>query len=184
MLRFNFPSTEAAAAIYGGHMQDKNRFFKFFDANKPLKDVLTEVNLFLKENDYETIKYKNVPHLDYSYEKFPVSLSPHGYTENFVLFIQRDDFAVSQTEFITNNLLDDFTNNNSIQIDNPKDLSIKLNNAGNNLLEHFSNVGQTHIDEDLIKNNLANVFSYAFLLADNFKFDVETLIFENLKLNK
>lgn len=68
------------------------------------------------------------------------------------------------------------------QFHNPKDLAIALNIESAELLEAYL---WKHADEakiDKIKDELADVFAYALLLAHHYDFDVEEMV--NQKISK
>lgn len=68
------------------------------------------------------------------------------------------------------------------QFHNPKDLAIALSIESNELLEQFLWKDSSEANIDKLKDELADVFSYAFLLADKLEFDIEEII--NKKISK
>ena len=70
------------------------------------------------------------------------------------------------------------------QFHNSKDLAIALSIEANELLEEFlwKNAEDAKIDN--IKNELADVFAYAFLLAEKYDFNVEQIVLEKIKKNE
>lgn len=69
------------------------------------------------------------------------------------------------------------------QFHNPKDLSIALSIEANELLELFLWKNSTDANRDKLKEELADVFAYAFLLADKLEFDVEKIVLEKIAKN-
>jgi NTP pyrophosphatase (non-canonical NTP hydrolase) len=69
------------------------------------------------------------------------------------------------------------------QFHNPKDLAIALNIESSELLELF--LWKTHEGADLtrVKEELADIFCFAFLLADKYQFDVSSIMEEKIKSN-
>ncbi|MDO6813238.1 nucleotide pyrophosphohydrolase [Tenacibaculum soleae] len=69
------------------------------------------------------------------------------------------------------------------QFHNPKDLALAINIEAGELLEEF--LWKKHQDAkiDNIKEELADVFAYAFLLAEKFDFDVKEIVLEKIKKN-
>lgn len=70
------------------------------------------------------------------------------------------------------------------QFHNPKDLAISLNVEASELLELFLWKGNEDINIEKLKDELADVFYCAFLLADAFQLDVISIIKEKLIKNE
>ena len=171
MLRDYFPNTEEGCKLYGGFLMDETLFCKTFQSLDSLENMLIDVNNFLISNGYEIIEFNEINNDVYSYDKHPVVLSPHGYQEEFVLFIKREHFAKTQTQFLINELT------------KFRDLSIALSIESNELLEQFLWKKDSEANKDKLKEELADVFAYAFLLADKLQLDVEEIVLEKIKLN-
>jgi NTP pyrophosphatase (non-canonical NTP hydrolase) len=69
------------------------------------------------------------------------------------------------------------------QFHNPKDLAIALSIESNELLEQFLWKNYSEANRDKLKEELADVFAYAFLLADKLEFDVKEIVLNKVKLN-
>ncbi|MDH5479164.1 MAG: nucleotide pyrophosphohydrolase [Nitrosomonas sp.] len=69
------------------------------------------------------------------------------------------------------------------QFHNPKDLSLALNIEAGELLEAFLWQSSEQADSDKVKEELADVFTFAFLLAEKYGFDVEQIILDKMKQN-
>jgi NTP pyrophosphatase (non-canonical NTP hydrolase) len=69
------------------------------------------------------------------------------------------------------------------QFHNPKDLAIALSIESNELLEQFLWKNPEDANRDKLKEELADVFAYAFLLADRLEFDVEKIVFDKIEKN-
>ena len=69
------------------------------------------------------------------------------------------------------------------QFHNPKDLALAINVEAGELLELFlwKNAGEANIEK--VKEELADIFAFTFLLADKYKFDVKEIILEKIKKN-
>lgn len=183
MLRDYFPNTDEGCKLYGGFLMDETLFCKTFPSMSSLEEMLIDVNKFLLINGYEIIELNEIRNDGYSYDKHPVSLSPHGYQEEFVLFIKREHFAKTQTQFLINELTKFRDERDWNQFHNPKDLSIALSIESNELLEQFLWKKDSEANKDKLKEELADVFAYAFLLADKLQLDVEEIVLEKIKLN-
>jgi NTP pyrophosphatase (non-canonical NTP hydrolase) len=183
MLRDYFPNTEEGCKLYGGFLMDETLFCKTFQSMDSLEEMLINVNKFLIGNGYETIEITEINNDVYSYDKYPVSLSPHGYQEEFVLFIKREPFAKTQTQFLINELTKFRDERDWNQFHNPKDLSIALSIESNELLEQFLWKNHEDANADKLKEELADVFAYALLLADKLNLDVEKIVLEKISRN-
>ncbi|MEM8510002.1 MAG: nucleotide pyrophosphohydrolase [Bacteroidota bacterium] len=69
------------------------------------------------------------------------------------------------------------------QFHNPKDLAIALNIESSELLEQFLWKNHRDAKVEKVKKELADVFAYAFLLANHYKFDVKEIVFDKIKEN-
>lgn len=69
------------------------------------------------------------------------------------------------------------------QFHNTKDLALAINVEAGELLELFlwKNAGEEN--KDKVKEELADVFAFALLLADRYGLDVEAIIKEKIKRN-
>ena len=70
------------------------------------------------------------------------------------------------------------------QFHNAKDLAVALNVEAGELLESFLWKDAKAADKSKIKEELADVFMYAILLADQQGLDVEEIVSEKLKTNE
>ena len=69
------------------------------------------------------------------------------------------------------------------QFHNPKDLALAINVEAGELLELFLWKNANEAKEEKIKEELADVFAFAFLFAEKYKFDVKEIILEKIKRN-
>lgn len=67
---------------------------------------------------------------------------------------------------------------------NPKDLAIALSIEASELLELFLWKDTEQADKERIKDELADILSYAFLLADKYDFDVQNIVLDKIKSNE
>ncbi|MDO9476984.1 MAG: nucleotide pyrophosphohydrolase [Pseudohongiella sp.] len=70
------------------------------------------------------------------------------------------------------------------QFHNPKDLSMALSIEAAELLEVFLWKQPEHSDINKIKEELADVFAYAFLLADACQLDVKDIVMAKIRVNE
>ena len=69
------------------------------------------------------------------------------------------------------------------QFHNPKDLALAINIEAAELLELFLWKNAEDANKEKIKEELADVFSFALLLADKYGLDVKQIILDKIKLN-
>lgn len=69
------------------------------------------------------------------------------------------------------------------QFHNPKDLSAALSIEAGELLEVFLWKQAEDADPQKVRDELADVFSYAFLLADAYQLDVKDIVLAKIKKN-
>lgn len=69
------------------------------------------------------------------------------------------------------------------QFHNPKDLAIALNVETGELLELFLWKKHNEANAGKVKEELADVFAFALLLADKYNFDVKEIVLDKIKSN-
>ena len=69
------------------------------------------------------------------------------------------------------------------QFHNPKDLALAINVEAGELLELFLWKNSDDAKVEKVREELADVFAYAFMLAEKYKFDVKEIILEKIKRN-
>ena len=69
------------------------------------------------------------------------------------------------------------------QFHNPKDLALAINVEAGELLELFLWKNAEEAKAQKVKEELADVFAFAFLLADKYKFDVKEIVLEKIRKN-
>jgi NTP pyrophosphatase (non-canonical NTP hydrolase) len=69
------------------------------------------------------------------------------------------------------------------QFHNPKDLAIALNIESSELLEQFLWKQPSDANIDKVKEELADVLAYAFLLADKLDLDIKKIVLDKVQLN-
>lgn len=69
------------------------------------------------------------------------------------------------------------------QFHNPKDLSIALAAETGELLELFLWKNHNEANAEKVKEELADIFAFAFLLADKYKFDVKEMVMSKIAEN-
>ncbi len=90
---------------------------------------------------------------------------------------------MSDLNEVTQALLDFRDERDWAQFHNPKDLALALNIEAGELLESYLWKSAEQANEAEIREELADVFAYAFLLADRYGFDVKQIVLEKIKKN-
>jgi len=90
---------------------------------------------------------------------------------------------MSEIESITKALIEFRDERDWEQFHNPKDLAIALSIETNELLELFLWKNAEEANKEKIKEELADVLSFALLLADKYKFDVQEIILDKILKN-
>jgi NTP pyrophosphatase (non-canonical NTP hydrolase) len=70
------------------------------------------------------------------------------------------------------------------QFHNPKDLALAINIESGELLEEYLWKKHEDANKEKVKEELADVFAYAFLLAEKYDFDVKQIVLEKIKKNE
>lgn len=70
------------------------------------------------------------------------------------------------------------------QFHNPKDLALAISIEAGELLEHYLWKPPEEASIDKVKEELADVMAYSFLLAEKYDFDVKQLILEKINKNE
>lgn len=90
---------------------------------------------------------------------------------------------MSEIKSITEELIAFRDERDWAQFHNPKDLAVALNIEAGELLEAFLWKNHKDADKEKVKEELADVFAYAFLLADKYGFDVKEIVSEKINKN-
>lgn len=90
---------------------------------------------------------------------------------------------MSDIEEIINELIKFRNERDWEQFHNAKDLVLAINVEAGELLELFLWKNAEEVKKEKVKEELADVFAFAFLLADKYGFDVKQIILEKVKQN-
>jgi NTP pyrophosphatase (non-canonical NTP hydrolase) len=69
------------------------------------------------------------------------------------------------------------------QFHNPKDLAIAISAEAGELLELYLWKKSEEANIEKVKEELADIFSFAFLLADKYGLDVKEIVLEKIRVN-
>lgn len=84
---------------------------------------------------------------------------------------------------ITNALLDFRNERDWEQFHNPKDLALAINVEAGELLEQFLWKDSAEANPEKVKEELADVFAFAFLLAEKYGWDVKGIVMDKIQKN-
>ncbi|MDB4539118.1 nucleotide pyrophosphohydrolase [Saprospiraceae bacterium] len=90
---------------------------------------------------------------------------------------------MSDIKEITKKLLDFRDERDWEQFHNPKDLALAINIETGELLELFLWKNHEEADSEKVKEELADVLAFAFLLADKYDFDIKEIMLDKIKQN-
>jgi len=90
---------------------------------------------------------------------------------------------MTDIEEIINKLIEFRNERDWEQFHNSKDLAVAISVEANELLELFLWKQNEEEDKEKIKEELADIFSFAFLLAQKHGLDVKEIILEKIKKN-
>ncbi len=70
------------------------------------------------------------------------------------------------------------------QFHNPKDLALAISIESGELLELFLWKNANDANKDKVKDELADIFSFAFLLANKYELDIKDIVLDKINKNK
>jgi NTP pyrophosphatase (non-canonical NTP hydrolase) len=90
---------------------------------------------------------------------------------------------MNDIEEITSTLLKFRNDRDWEQFHNPKDLALAINVEAGELLELFLWKNPEDANVEKVKEELADVFAFAFLLADKYELNVKDIVLEKIRKN-
>lgn len=108
--------------------------------------------------------------------------SPANFS-GFFLFNDGSLLLVNDIKEITEILLKFRNERDWAQFHNAKDLALALNIEAGELLEAFLWKSSEQADIGKVKEELADVFAFAFLLAEKYDLDVKQIVLEKMEQN-
>ncbi|MBK6382720.1 MAG: nucleotide pyrophosphohydrolase [Chitinophagaceae bacterium] len=69
------------------------------------------------------------------------------------------------------------------QFHNPKDLALAINVEAGELLELFLWKSPDEVKKEKVKEELADILAFTFLLAEKYEFNVKQIVLDKIKLN-
>lgn len=172
---------------YKGLMLSDYQFMRFFPLKeKSLEETFQSINQFLDENGYKTFSFDRFK-VDLEIQEDQVSLyvDPYCNMENrqLILVIEKYSPLTNDIDQIILELLRFRNERDWEQFHNPKDLALAINVEAGELLELFLWKNANEANKEKVKEELADVFAFAFLLAEKYQFDVKEIVLEKIKKN-
>ena len=91
---------------------------------------------------------------------------------------------MKEIEEITGELLRFRNERDWEQFHNPKDLALAISVEAAELLELFLWKNSEDANQEKVKEELADIFAYAFMLAHKYDFDVKRIVLEKIQKNR
>ena len=184
-LRTYFPTTNAGAELYGGFMSDKWHFCKIFKIIDNVEVTIQEVNDFLDQNDYQTFAMEDLDDTHtYQSDSDKVSVRPNPYQDDeVILIIERDIASLESVDLLVKKLHEFRDARDWEQFHNSKDLALALSIEASELNELFLWKSAESVDVEKLKEELADVFSFALLLAAKHNLNLESIVLEKIAEN-
>jgi NTP pyrophosphatase (non-canonical NTP hydrolase) len=91
---------------------------------------------------------------------------------------------MKETEEIIDQLIKFRNERDWEQFHNAKDLALAISIEAGELLELFLWKNAEEANKEKVKEELADIFSFAFLLAEKYEFDVKDIVLEKIKTNE
>jgi NTP pyrophosphatase (non-canonical NTP hydrolase) len=90
---------------------------------------------------------------------------------------------MSEIKEIINKLIEFRDERDWEQFHNPKDLALAISIEAGELLELFLWKNHEEADKDKVKEELADILAFAFLLADKYDLDIKEIMLDKIKQN-
>jgi NTP pyrophosphatase (non-canonical NTP hydrolase) len=90
---------------------------------------------------------------------------------------------MSDLEIIINELIKFRNERDWEQFHNPKDLALAISIESAELLELFLWKNAEDANPEKVKEELADIFSFSFLLAQKYGFDIKEIVLDKIKTN-
>ncbi len=173
--------------IYNGFMLSDFQFIRFFPLeNDSVEQCFDKVNDFLIQNGYDKFAIKDFIE-ELSIQNELVSLYADLYcnenNKQLVLVIAKFSPNTNPIDEILMQLLRFRNERDWEQFHNPKDLALAISIEAAELLELFLWKKGDQADVNKVKEELADIFSFAFLLAEKYGFDVREIVLDKIKTN-
>jgi NTP pyrophosphatase (non-canonical NTP hydrolase) len=175
------------ADLYNGLMFSDFQFMRFFPLNEEsLRQTFDKANIFLVENGYDELSFDVfLPELSVTKDAVTLYADPYCNETNkqLILVIEKYSPTTNPIDQITLELLRFRNERDWEQFHNPKDLALAISIESAELLELFLWKKADEANTEKVKEELADIFSFAFLLAEKYGFDIKEIILDKIKTN-
>lgn len=175
------------ADLYNGFMFTDFQFMRFFPLNEEsLRQTFDRANIFLLDNGYDELSFDEfLPELSVTIDAVTLYSDPYCNETNkqLILVIEKYSPKTNPIDQITLELLRFRNERDWEQFHNPKDLALAINIEAGELLELFLWKSASEANVERIREELADVFAFSFLLAEKYNFDIKEIILEKIKRN-
>jgi NTP pyrophosphatase (non-canonical NTP hydrolase) len=173
--------------IYNGFMYSDFQFMRFFPlVNDSLEICFKKANDFLVQNGYDKLAFDDfTKELSIQNEFVSLYADPYCNEDNkqLVLVIAKFNPVTNPIDQIILELLRFRNERDWEQFHNPKDLALAINVEAGELLELFLWKSASEANVEKIREELSDVFAFAFMLAEKYNFDVKEIVLEKIKRN-
>lgn len=175
------------AELFNGFMYTDFQFMRFFPLNeKSLTQTFDRANIFLVENGYGPLSFDEfLPELSVTLDAVTLYADPYCSETNkqLILVIEKYSPNTNPIDQIMLELLRFRNERDWEQFHNPKDLALAISIESAELLELFLWKKADEANIEKVKEELADIFSFAFLLAEKYGFDVKEIVLDKIKTN-
>lgn len=172
---------------YEGFMASEFQFIRvFFLENKDLITSFDEVNSFLAANGFHELNFEDfTEELSIRSEGVGLYADPYANETNkkLILTIDKYDPIYNPIDQMIVELVRFRNERDWAQFHNPKDLAIGLSIEASELLELFLWKGPEEAKLEKVKEELADVFAFGLLLAENYGLDIKEIVLEKIQKN-
>ncbi len=173
--------------LYNGFMYSDFQFMRFFPLHdESLRETFDKVNVFLVENGFDELSFDAfLPELTVTNNAVSIYADTYCNETNrqLILIIEKYSPTTNPIDQIILELLRFRNERDWEQFHNPKDLALAISIESAELLELFLWKKADEAKVEKVKEELADIFSFAFLLAEKYNFDVTEIILEKIKKN-
>ncbi len=175
------------ADLYGGFMFTDFQFMRCFPLNEvPLSETFDTVSKFLFDNGYDELSFDDfLPELSVTMDAVSLYADPYcnETDKQLILVIEKYSPTTNPIDQIILELLRFRNEREWEQFHNPKDLALAISIESAELLELFLWKKADEANTEKVKEELADIFSFAFLLAEKYGFDVKEIVLDKIKSN-
>lgn len=181
MIRKNFPVNDTQAKVFDGFMSNENTFCRLFDYKIKYEDAVNKINEFLFDNGFYKVDISEFDE-EMNYENQYLSVSKHSSLKKLVLLIKNPRGIVEMSDVIKQ-VLKFRDERDWEQFHNSKDLALAISIEASELLELFLWKNEKEVNENQLKEELADILNFCILLSEKHGMNISDIILEKLEKN-